>query len=105
MPNEVANAREEIVQAAKRWWLRHVGRMWNEPTADSLQAAVKRLKEAESLHPQQGGEIQEVIERNKLLEQIVDGFVDSLDGEPSGGDNLDFLLHQYGYRPTKGVPG
>jgi len=43
--------------------------------------------------------------RNKLLEEIVGEFVDSLDGEPSGGDNLDFLLHQYGYVPTKGVPG
>jgi hypothetical protein len=49
-------------------------------------------------------EVATLTERNKLLEQIVDEFVDSLDGESSGGDNLDFLLHQYGYVPTKGVP-
>lgn len=50
-------------------------------------------------------EVATLTTRNKLLEEIVDEFVDSLDGEPSGGDNLDFLLHQYGYVPTKGVPG
>lgn len=48
-------------------------------------------------------ERQETLTRNELLEQIVDGFVDSLDGEPSGSDNLDGWLHEYGYRPTKGV--
>lgn len=41
--------------------------------------------------------------RLKLLEQIADGVCDMLDGEPSGSDSLDFALHQYGYRPTKGV--
>lgn len=42
-------------------------------------------------------------ERVRLLEEIADGLVDMLDGEPSGSDSLDWALHRYGYRPTKGV--
>jgi len=41
--------------------------------------------------------------RLQMLETIAEGVCDMLDGEPSGSDSLDFALHQYGYRPTKGV--
>jgi hypothetical protein len=42
-------------------------------------------------------------ERVALLEEIADGLVDMLDGEPSGTDSLDWALERYGYKPTKGV--
>src|SRR4051812_25858485 len=42
-------------------------------------------------------------ERVQLLEEIADGVVDMLDGEPSGSDSLDWALERYGYVPTKGV--
>lgn len=41
--------------------------------------------------------------RVTLLEEIADGLVDMLDGEPTGSDSLDWALEQYGYKPTKGV--
>ncbi len=41
--------------------------------------------------------------RVTLLEEIAEGVVDMLDGEPSGSDSLDWALEQYGYKPTKGV--
>ena len=42
--------------------------------------------------------------RVQLLEELADGLVDMLDGEPSGSDSLDWALERYGYKPTKGVP-
>lgn len=42
-------------------------------------------------------------DRTALLEEIAEGVVDMLDGEPSGSDSLDWALHRYGYKPTKGL--